>query len=64
MDMFDEASAKELREREASIARARAKTARPGGKYCVDCENEINPQRRAAMPSATRCLECQEHRET
>jgi len=27
---------------------------------CEDCPGEIEPKRKAAMPSATRCIKCQE----
>ncbi|MDW9478806.1 TraR/DksA family transcriptional regulator [Sinorhizobium meliloti] len=30
---------------------------------CEDCDNEIEPKRRAALPSATRCISCQEAHE-
>jgi phage/conjugal plasmid C-4 type zinc finger TraR family protein len=63
MDWLDEASAKTEREREAGIARVRAQTAGLGGAFCVECDREIPPLRRKAMPSATRCIDCQEQRE-
>jgi DnaK suppressor protein len=31
---------------------------------CVDCEEEINPKRLAAVPWAARCIVCQERTET
>lgn len=30
---------------------------------CYDCEDPIPPQRLAAKPHATRCVDCQERRE-
>lgn len=30
---------------------------------CLDCGNEIPTRRRAALPSATRCVDCQETHE-
>ncbi|WP_354624854.1 TraR/DksA C4-type zinc finger protein [Psychromonas sp. MME2] len=27
--------------------------------YCIDCNEPINPERVAKMPSASRCVDCQ-----
>lgn len=34
-----------------------------GNTHCVDCDDEIEERRRHALPSATRCVTCQEKRE-
>jgi len=47
------------REREAAIARIRAGLAEPGEDDCVDCDGPIGAARKAAMPSAERCIACQ-----
>ncbi len=31
--------------------------------YCLDCENEIDPARLKAIPSASLCIDCMERRE-
>ncbi|MBJ7537174.1 TraR/DksA C4-type zinc finger protein [Marinomonas transparens] len=31
--------------------------------YCEDCDEEIHPRRRAALPHVTRCIECQQDEE-
>lgn len=48
--------------RAADIARARTPS-RPGSLTCEDCEAPIPEARRAVMPSATRCIRCQEEME-
>lgn len=47
-------------ERDAGVAKVRAALAEEGSFDCVSCGDEIDEQRRSAMPSARRCLECQE----
>ncbi len=42
-----------------TIAEARAALATSGTTECIDCGREIEPKRRAAMPAARRCIECQ-----
>lgn len=46
-------------ERDRQIQRAQAKLALEGEEYCAECGEEIPAGRRAALPSATRCLPCQ-----
>ncbi len=41
------------------IAEARAALATSGTAECIECGREIEPKRRAAHPSARRCVECQ-----
>lgn len=49
----------ELREVEGALLRI----ARGTWGYCADCGEEIEPERLAALPSASRCLRCQERAE-
>ncbi|WP_165825229.1 TraR/DksA family transcriptional regulator [Rhodopseudomonas palustris] len=63
MDQFDEAQALEERERDECIARATARRKGPGATHCVVCGEPIDEARREAMPSAIRCVECQDRRE-
>lgn len=46
-------------EREREIERMKAKLALEGDEFCQDCGEEIPAARRAALPSATRCIDCQ-----
>lgn len=46
-------------ENDVAIAEIRESLARPGSQYCMSCGDEIEPKRRAAMPSARRCADCQ-----
>ena len=64
-DFLDWAQDVETREREASIARVvdRVAPAVPLATACVDCGDDLDPERTAAHPAAVRCLTCQEARE-
>ncbi len=44
---------------DAAIAAVRRKLAATGGDYCVDCDDPIEIDRRCALPSAVRCIDCQ-----
>lgn len=44
---------------EARIAGIRAALEAEGEEDCIDCGEEIETARRAAMPSAVRCVGCQ-----
>jgi len=62
--MFDEREIEagaqaEAGERDAAIARIRAGLHGEGSDDCIDCGCEIPPARRAALPSAERCVGCQ-----
>lgn len=46
-------------ERDAGIAAVQRTLAQHGTGYCVRCGDNIEPERRAAMPSARRCVDCQ-----
>ncbi|KQZ87275.1 molecular chaperone DnaK [Mesorhizobium sp. Root157] len=50
-------------EREAGIASARIALRRQGEIDCRSCGEEIDPARRRALPSADRCLDCQQRLE-
>jgi len=50
-------------ERETGIRAARAALAKAGSPTCIGCGEEIDPGRRAALPSAKRCLSCQQRLE-
>lgn len=47
-------------EREAEIRRARVALQAEGSEFCEVCGQPIGAARRRAMPSATRCITCQE----
>lgn len=57
---MDAAQERVDREREAVVARARCEGLGEGQKACRDCGLPIAPARRRALPSAVRCLDCQE----
>jgi len=44
---------------EAAIARIRNNLAGLGEEFCITCGDRIEDERRAALPSATRCVTCQ-----
>ncbi|MCC7097285.1 MAG: TraR/DksA C4-type zinc finger protein [Thermomonas sp.] len=46
-------------ERDARLAAIRANLREQGEDVCVTCDEPIEAERRAAMPSAARCVECQ-----
>lgn len=56
---YDQAEELAAKERQAGIRRLQAALERDGSRDCQDCDNEIEPARREAMPSATRCIACQ-----
>ncbi|MGZ2500415.1 TraR/DksA family transcriptional regulator [Rhizobium leguminosarum] len=56
---YDQAEELVAKERQAGIRRLQASLERDGSSDCQDCEKEIEPARREAMPSATRCIACQ-----
>lgn len=45
--------------RDRAIGRIRNAMCQKGDEFCVDCGNPIGAKRRAAMPSAIRCISCQ-----
>lgn len=46
-------------ERECGVARIRARLDAAGQDDCTDCGEQIDAARRAALPSAVRCMRCQ-----
>lgn len=59
-DWLDAAADLAAAERDASIRRIRAPTPeRRASSICVDCGDEIGEARRAALPHARRCFDCQ-----
>ena len=46
-------------ERERGIKAAQQALLQEGREDCVACGAEIEPERREAMPSARRCIDCQ-----
>lgn len=46
-------------ELDAGIRAARAPLQQTGSAFCISCGDEIEDERRAAMPSARRCIDCQ-----
>lgn len=50
-------------ERETGIRAAQAALAGQGSPICVVCKEEIEAERRQALPSAERCLACQQRLE-
>jgi phage/conjugal plasmid C-4 type zinc finger TraR family protein len=47
------------RQREAAVARVRSNLAGLGEEFCLTCGERIEEARRAALPSAKRCVGCQ-----
>ena len=62
-DQLDEAQALEERERDDCIARAAGQIKGHGATHCAVCGEPIDEARRKAMPSAIRCIDCQDSRE-
>jgi len=62
--LFDLAEIRAEEEREAQIKRATASLKLEGNIECDDCGGEIAETRRRALPSARRCIHCQERFET
>lgn len=60
---IEQAEAMVAKERDEKIAGIRAKLAASGADECEGCGEEIPAERRAVMPSATRCAPCEERRE-
>lgn len=59
MDIVDRAEELVELDRREGVRRAQEAIAAPGAEACIDCAAPIEPARRAAMPSATRCGACQ-----
>ena len=50
-------------ERDTAIARIRSRLAAEGSDHCRVCGDDIEEDRRRALPSAERCIVCQERHE-
>jgi len=50
-------------ERDAAVSRTVAALDGAGTADCIDCGEAIDPARKAALPSACRCFDCQSLRE-
>jgi len=49
--------------RDRRIERIRQANARKGDEYCIACGDPIGVDRRMALPSAVRCIDCQQEHE-
>jgi RNA polymerase-binding transcription factor DksA len=58
-NQFEQAQMLEERVRLEGIERSRRLLARKGNPDCIDCDIPIAKKRRAAVPNAERCAECQ-----
>lgn len=58
-DIFDHAQEVEQASRDADIFLVQKSMAHDGTNECVDCGCDIWLERKKAMPSATRCIDCQ-----
>lgn len=63
MPDFMDAIVERIEEQRAIDIAAARTPSRPGSLTCEDCDAVIPEARRAAMPSATRCIRCQEEME-
>lgn len=59
MDIIDEAAAVIEADRTEAVRRVQAALIGAGAADCIDCGEDIDPARRAALPSAERCILCQ-----
>ena len=50
-------------ERDTAIARIRGGLAEEGEDVCISCDGPIGAARKAALPSACRCFDCQAEHE-
>lgn len=60
---FDQASELEQQVRDAGLSAAAQALSGNGSDECIDCGCIILAARRAALPSAVRCIDCQEQHE-
>jgi phage/conjugal plasmid C-4 type zinc finger TraR family protein len=61
---LEQAGEIEQAERDSALGAIRKSLTRPGQPYCDDCGEQIANDRRAANPSAIRCIHCQTALET
>lgn len=62
-DIFDRAQELEEAERAGAVRRVVGELCGAGEDSCQRCGDEIEGERRLALPSATHCLTCQERLE-
>lgn len=65
-DLIDKANKQAQRNLDAALAAARLKTQAMTANDitdCIDCEKPIGEQRKQFIPSATRCIPCQNEHE-
>lgn len=58
--MVEAAEANVRAECDSAAARISAMLAEEGEDVCVDCDRAISAARKVALPSADRCIDCQE----
>lgn len=58
-DMLDQAQQLEEMARAEGVRLVNAAMAATGSAHCVTCGDAISAARRAALPAATRCIDCQ-----
>ncbi len=58
---LDLAAERAEQERLAGVKRATSQLSKEGTAECISCGDKIEERRREAMPSATRCADCQMH---
>ena len=56
---IEAAEAMVAKEAEDQVARIRASLAEGGEDFCIVCDEPIGAARKAALPSADRCIDCQ-----
>ena len=61
--MYELAEVFEQAERDEGLYQARSALEGVGSDECLDCGEEIPAARRAVIPSANRCIDCQEQQE-
>lgn len=59
-DVFDVAQANEERSRDIALSKVVGALKGQGREDCEDCGEDIPDERRKAVPSATRCIGCQQ----
>ncbi|WP_336800642.1 TraR/DksA C4-type zinc finger protein [Kaistia sp. MMO-174] len=59
MDDADRAGRLVLAEIEGALRRSRSRNELPASDVCLGCGEDIDAERRAAVPHARRCFDCQ-----
>ncbi len=63
-DLVDRANKQQQAWLEAQVRQARLNAQPTDDTECIDCGEPIGKQRKRAMPSAVRCIQCASKRET